>query len=192
MKVLGISGSMRSGGNTSILVKKIIDYIDAEGCDEFVTDYLSLAGKKISPCTGCEKCRESKWCVIEDDWDDIAGKIMDCDILVLGSPTYYFDVNGQTKNLIDRTYSLFHDRKLAGKYAVVISVCADRGCERTLSTLEGFVNTHEFGYIGFVAGRGAAPGDVLKDNKAIERSIDVSERILKMVSRTHREGKRKQ
>ena len=116
---------------------------------------------------------------------------MECDILVLGSPTYYYDVNGQTKNLIDRTYSLFHDRKLAGKYAVVISVCADRGCERTLSTLEGFVNTHEFGYIGFVSGKGAAPGDVLKDNAAISKSVDVAERILKMVSRTTRDSKRK-
>jgi len=192
MKVLGISGSMRPEGNTSILVKKIIDYIDAEGCDEFVTEYLSLAGKKIAPCIGCEKCKESKWCVLDDDWDDIAEKLMECDILILGSPTYYYDVNGQTKNFIDRTYSLFHDRKLAGKYAVVISVCADRGCERTLSTLEGFVNTHEFGYIGYVAGKGAAPGDVLKDKRAVERSIDVAERILKMVSRSQRGSKRRQ
>ncbi|MBN1432015.1 MAG: flavodoxin family protein [Methanomicrobiaceae archaeon] len=192
MKVLGISGSMRAEGNTSILVRKIVDYIEAEGCDEFNTEYITLAGKKISPCIGCEKCRESKWCVLDDEWDDIAEKMMECDILILGSPTYYYDVNGQTKNFIDRTYSLFHDRKLAGKYAVVISVCADRGCERTLSTLEGFVNTHEFGYIGYVAGKGAGPGDVLKDKRAIEKSVEVAERILKLVSRTRRDSKRKQ
>ena len=46
MKVLGISGSMRPEGNTSILVRKILDYIEDEGCDEFVTEYISLAGKK--------------------------------------------------------------------------------------------------------------------------------------------------
>lgn len=46
MKVLGISGSMRPEGNTSILVKRVVDYIEAEGCDEFNTEYISLAGKK--------------------------------------------------------------------------------------------------------------------------------------------------
>jgi len=39
--------------------------------------------------------------------------MINCEVLVLGAPTYYYDINGQTKNLIDRTYSLYHDRRLA-------------------------------------------------------------------------------
>jgi len=31
------------------------------------TEYLSLAGMDIRPCTGCEACKEAKWCVTEDD-----------------------------------------------------------------------------------------------------------------------------
>ena len=107
MKVLGISGSMRKDGNTAMLVKVILERCHGAGV---TTEFVSLAGKKIHPCLGCEKCKEKKWCVIEnDDWDTIAKKILDCDVLVIGSPTYYFDVCGHLKNFIDRTYSLYHD-----------------------------------------------------------------------------------
>ncbi|WOF16895.1 flavodoxin family protein [Methanoplanus sp. FWC-SCC4] len=190
MKVLGISGSMRKDGNTAALVRKIVDYVDTEGCDEFETEFISLAGKKINPCMGCEKCREAKWCVQKDDWTEVANKIVNCDVLVFGSPTYFYDVNGQTKNLIDRTYSLYHDRKLNGKYSVVVSVCADRGCERTLESLEGFVNTHGFSYLGYVSGRGFKEGEVLNDLHAQKKCTEVAEKILKLVSNTHRDSKK--
>ena len=178
MKVLGISGSMRKEGNTSLLVQKILEYVDAEGCSEIETEFISLAGMSIAPCTGCEKCRETKWCVLpEDDWEGVVNKIIDCDLLVVGSPTYYFDVCGHLKNFIDRTYSVLHDRKLAGRHAVVVSVCAERGMEHTLKTLEGFVNVHEMAYIGCVGGKGYAAGDVLEDNRAISKAKEVAGKI---------------
>jgi len=185
MKVLGISGSMRENGNTAILIQKILDHIEKEGCSEFETEYLSLSGLDIGACTGCEKCKETKWCVLKDDWDMVAEKMIECDVLIIGSPTYFYDVNGHTKNMIDRTYSLYHNKKLAGKNAVVVSVCADRGCERTLSTLEGFVNTHRFSSLGFISGRGFKEGDILKDTHAIMKCDEIGEKILKLVSNTH-------
>ena len=113
MKVLGLSGSMRKNGNTAQLIKVILRQCSEAGIK---TEFVSLAGKKILPCTGCGKCKEKKWCVIEgDDWGDIAEKMLECEVLVIGSPTYYYDVCGHLKNFIDRTYSLYHDRKLLGR-----------------------------------------------------------------------------
>ena len=78
MKVLGISGSMRKDGNTSSLVKVILTRCEDAGIK---TKFISLAGKKIHPCLGCDKCREKKWCVIEnDDWDGIIRQVMDADV----------------------------------------------------------------------------------------------------------------
>ncbi|MDG6256529.1 MAG: flavodoxin family protein [Methanomicrobiaceae archaeon] len=182
MKVLGISGSNRKDGNTAFLVKKILEHVDEEECSEIETEFVSLAGKIIKPCTGCELCKEKKWCVIQnDDWDDVAEKILECDVLVLGSPTYYYDVCGHLKNFMDRTYSFYHDRKLAGRNAIVVSVCADRGCERTLETLEAFVNTHEFSYLGYVGGRGYLPGDILRDKRALAKCKEVAGKIIKLL-----------
>ena len=177
MSVLGISGSMRKNGNTALLVTTILDRVREAGIE---TDYLTLAGMDIRPCTGCEACKSAKWCVTEDDdWAGIAEKMIDCEVLILGAPTYYYDINGQTKNLIDRTYSLYHDRRLAGRKAVAIAVCADRGGERALETIEGFLNSHEFSYLGYVCGRGYAPGDVRKDERAMKRARQVADTIIR-------------
>ncbi len=177
MSVLGISGSMRKNGNTSMLVNAILDRVRAAGIQ---TEYLSLAGMNIRPCTGCEACRDAKWCAVEDDdWAGVAQKMIDCEVLVLGAPTYYYDVNGQTKNLIDRTYSLFHDRRLSGRRAVAVAVCADRGGERALETIEGFLNAHEFSYLGYVCGKGYAPGDIRKDERAMQNTARVADIIVR-------------
>jgi len=177
MNVLGISGSMRKNGNTAILVTTILDRVREAGIG---TEFLSLAGMDIRPCTGCEACKDAKWCVTEDDdWGLVAEKMIDCEVLVLGAPTYYYDINGQTKNLIDRTYSLYHDRRLSGRRAVAVAVCADRGCERSLETMEGFLNTHEFSYLGYVCGKGYAPGDIRKDEQAMKKARAVADTIVR-------------
>jgi len=184
MKVLGISGSMRMDGNTSDLVNVILKRCDESGIK---TEFVSLAGKKINPCLGCEKCKEKKWCVIEnDDWDKVIQKVLDCDVLVIGSPTYYYDVCGHLKNFIDRTYSLYHDRKLAGKKGIAVAVQAQNGANRTIQTLEGFLSSHEFSSLGSVKGKGYHKGDVLNDTEAVLNAQKIGDKIVRLVKRNHR------
>lgn len=179
MQVLGISGSMRRDGNTALLVKAVLDHCHASGVH---TEFVSLAGLEIKPCTGCEKCKKSKECVVvDDDWHAVIDKVMDCDVLVIGSPTYYFDVCGHLKNFIDRTYSLYHDRSLSGKKAVIVTVHATKGSSRAQETLEGFLGAHEFSFLGAVSGVGYHEGDVLKDKKAIEGAEKIAGKIMKLL-----------
>ncbi len=183
MKVLGISGSMRKDGNTSELVNVILKRCDDAGIK---TEFVSLSGKKIHPCLGCEKCKEKKWCVIEnDDWDEVIQKVLDSDVLIIGSPTYYYDVCGHLKNFIDRTYSLYHDRKLAGRKGIAVAVCANKGASRTIQTLEGFLSTHEFSSLGSVKGKGYQKGDVLSDEDAVEKAQKIGDKIVRLVKRNH-------
>jgi len=183
MKVLGISGSMRKDGNTATLVQEILKHCEGHGIQ---TEFVSLAGKKIHPCLGCEKCKEKKWCVIEnDDWGWIIDKVLDADVLIIGSPTYYFDVCGHVKNFIDRTYSLYHDRKLAGRKGVAVAVHAHNGGTRTIQTLEGFLSTHEFSSLGSVKGTGYHEGDILKDTDALTKAQKTADKIVRLVKSRH-------
>ncbi|MEN6611747.1 MAG: flavodoxin family protein [Methanoregulaceae archaeon] len=183
MKVLGISGSWRQKGNTAILVKEVLSRCESAGIP---VEFISLSGKEIRPCIGCEKCKETKWCVIEgDDWGEIAHKILDSEVLVIGSPTYYYDICGHLKNFIDRTYSLYHDRKLAGRRGIAIAVHADKGSKRTIETIEGFLGTHEFAYLGFIRGKGYEAGDVLKDEAAIKKAHQIGDKIVRLMKPTH-------
>ena len=181
MNVLGISGSTRRNGNTADLVNVILERCQGAG---ITTEFISLAGKKIHPCLGCEKCKEKKWCVIaNDDWDSIAQKILDCDVLIIGSPTYYYDVCGHLKNFIDRTYSLYHDRKLAGRKGVAVAVQANKGASRTIQTLDGFLSTHEFASLGSVKGNGYREGEVLTDTEAMETARKLGDKIVRLVKK---------
>ncbi|WFN34170.1 flavodoxin family protein [Methanogenium sp. S4BF] len=177
MKVLGISGSMQPNGNTAYLVRKILEAV-TEANAEATCEFISLGGHHITPCTGCLQCREKKECVItNDDWGAVAEKMVECDVLVIGTPVYYYDVSGQLKNFIDRTYSLWHDRRLSGKYVVTVAVNGDCGADRALETLEGFANAHEFVYAGSVTGRASLPGDIIGDTAACEAAVKVGQKI---------------
>jgi len=178
MQVLGISGSMRKDGNTSRLVHIILKQCEEKG---LTTEFISLADKQIHPCIGCEKCKKEHECSItDDDWEDVASRMLDCEVLVIGSPTYYYDVSGQLKNFIDRTYSYYHDRRLAGRKAVAVSVEADKGGSRAIQTIEGFLSAHEFSYVGHVKGKGYLAGDVLKDTDAIEHAKKIGDKITRL------------
>ena len=183
MKVLGISGSMRKEGNTAQLIKVVLGQCRDAGIK---TEFVSLAGKKILPCLGCGKCKEKKWCVIEtDDWGEIAEKMLDCEVLVIGSPVYYYDVCGQLKNFIDRTYSLYHDRKLSGRKGIAVAVNASKGAERTVKTIEGFLNSHEFSFLGEITGTGFEEGDVMRDEKAVAHAKRVGDKITRLLMPHH-------
>ena len=183
MKVLGLSGSLRKDGNTSALIKVILKQTADAGIP---TEFVSLAGKKISPCLGCDFCKEKKWCVQEkDDWGAVMEKVLESDVLVVGSPTYYYDVNGHLKNFIDRSYSLYHDRRLAGKKGVAVAVHDQKGANRTIQTIEGFLNAHEFSSLGSVKGAGNEPGTVLNDTTAVEKARKIGDKIVRLLRPEH-------
>lgn len=132
MKVLGVVGSRRKNGNTAYLVEQALQSIE---CKEVETELIFLGDYNIGGCTGCEGCKDTYKCVIKDDMQKIYPLIMSADAIVLGSPTYFYNITADMKAFIERLYcfQVFaeDDRSvwssineaLGGKYAVVISIC---------------------------------------------------------------------
>jgi len=102
MRVLGISGSARSGGNTEILIKKALATLEADGIE---TEFLSLADRPVQPCTACRGCfnSETPRCVQPDPaFDGIVEAFARADGILLGSPVYFGSATPQIMSLIDR------------------------------------------------------------------------------------------
>ena len=102
MKAVAINGSPRTGGNTAVMLKKVLEPL-AEASWE--TEYLKVGGRPVRGCTACMKCFENQnlRCVIEQDgMNDYLEKIFQADAVVLGSPTYFTDVTAEMKALLDR------------------------------------------------------------------------------------------
>lgn len=98
-KVLGIVGSPRKKGNTHILVSKILDGAKSQGAQ---TQIIFLSDLNILECDGCHACWKGKKCSKKDDMQKIYSKIAESDVLVFGTPVYWYGPTGIMKCFIDR------------------------------------------------------------------------------------------
>ena len=101
MKVLGVNGSGRQGGNTAVLVKAILEGARQAGAE---TELFELADWELHGCDACKACKEKHRCVVQDDMQRFYEIAPETDVLVLGSPIYLDHVTAQMMAFIQRTY----------------------------------------------------------------------------------------
>lgn len=125
--ILGIIGSPRKNGNTHVLVSRILDGARENGAN---TETIFLRDLNLSECDGCYACWKGKHlCSKNDDMSDLYPKIMESDVLVFGTPVYWFGPTAIMKCFIDR-FVFFNcpvnRKKIKGKAAVIAVPFEDR------------------------------------------------------------------
>jgi multimeric flavodoxin WrbA len=175
MKILGLSGSPRPGGNTDLLLRELLLGASSAGA---ATEAVRLCDCAIAPCTGCERCRTDLTCTrFQDGMHSLYPKIEEAGGIILGSPTYNYNITPEMKAFIDRLYPYyrFSDERPGpyssyftglGRKAMVFAVAeqadpAERGfaveaMQRPLEAL-GFEVTDSFTAEGFFA-KGSVAG----------------------------------
>ena len=168
MKITGILGSARKGGNTEILLGAALEEARAEGCS---TSRIILRDKHIAPCDGCMGCAETGECVIQDDMEEVYKGIREADGIIWASPVYYWSVSGLTKTALDRTYALNFPRlQQAGKIGGLILVAGGRGCVSAANPFHMyFIYNHMFP-AEFALGYAREKGEIANDATALEMS----------------------
>ncbi|MGD9127702.1 MAG: flavodoxin family protein [Planctomycetia bacterium] len=170
MKVLGISGSPRKGGNTDTLINLALDTMAAEG---FETEFLSVP-PTIKPCIACCKCRqmdEVKCAVPDPAFDGMIEKFVEADGILLGSPVYFGSATPQIMALLDRVGYVTRPRNLMRrKVGASIVVARRAGHNFTFAQLNYFFLLNEMivpGSTYWNMGTAAAPGEVNEDAEAV-------------------------
>jgi len=151
IKILGIHSSPIKNGNMAYLLNFAL--AEASKADGVSTETIALAGLSIADCRHCNWCMKKqtpeRLCCIEDGASPILQKILDCDVLVLGSPVYFSRLSGTMACLIDRTRCFTFGKNghlaLKGKVGVALAVgwCRNLGLETTLASLHGAFLVHE-------------------------------------------------
>ena len=103
-QILVISTSPRKGGNSDMLAEELIRGAREAGND---VEKVTLYDKTIGFCKGCLTCQNTQRCVIHDDADTIAQKMLNADVLVFATPIYYYGMSGQMKTMLDRANPLY-------------------------------------------------------------------------------------
>lgn len=133
--VLVLSASPRRGGNTDLLCDEFVRGAREAGGD---VEKIFLDDYKIDFFHECHE--HSADSVSADDQAPlIIEKMTKADIIVLSSPVYYMNIDGQLKTLMDRCY---RNKGLGGKEFYYITACADAEdstAETAIFAFRGFV-----------------------------------------------------
>ena len=112
MKVLGINGSPRKGGNTDILLDNALKGAKNKGAE---VEEIVLNDLGFSPCQECENMPDDRFCIIEDDMQTVYKKAEKADAIILASPIFFGSLSAQTKMMIDRFQCVWRAKNILGK-----------------------------------------------------------------------------
>jgi len=178
MKVEILIGSPRKNGNTFVLSNHLNELLNKKEVHSHLT---FLYDYDIKPCIDCRACKKGKMkCTLKDDAHLIFDKIENSDVIVIGSPIYWFSPTAKTKLLIDRLRPYYVNKKLKGKKGAVI-LSAGSGtsdCDLTIEMFKRIFASLEVEYLDALAVQAYDVGDVIKDESNFERILTLSEKIL--------------
>ena len=189
VKVLGLFGSPRRGGNTEILLEQTLKGAEKEGAK---VERLYLSDFTITPCKECHGCDDTGNCVILDDMEKIYPKLLEADVVILASPIFFYGVTAWAKALIDRSQALWARKYLRkdpslGKEGkkrkgFFISLGATKGqkvFEGSILTVKYFFDVLNADYAGELLFRGVeAKGDILKHPEALQQAFEAGRRLV--------------
>lgn len=130
MNILFLNASPRLNGYTAGTMRHIESHLDSK----HIVQWIDVNNLNIKPCQACLQCRPDKSCILpHDDGHQVAKLIRHADALVIGSPTYFGNITGPFKTLIDRSLTALEEisssglempRPLhAGKKAAIVTAC---------------------------------------------------------------------
>lgn len=153
MNLLVLNGSYRKNGNTAQVTEQIVMQFRALAERRSVPvdiEMVSLAHVEIEPCRGCRICfdRGEDKCPIKDEIPTLREKMRRADGVLIASPVYVDDVNGITKNFIDRMAYACHRPEFAGKSAYLLTTVGGTPTGHALQTLGAAFTTWGFSIVG--------------------------------------------
>ena len=127
MNALILNGSPRKNGNTSHALRAIEEGLKRN----HTVESLNVYDFTFRPCRNCDACKRNGGnCIQADDTIKIINKITDAELIIFGSPVYWWGISAQLKDVVDKFYSRDDESKptLRTKKKIGIVVC---GAETT-------------------------------------------------------------
>lgn len=181
MKILGLSGSPRIKGNTVILLEEALKGAEKEGAE---IDLVSVSGKDLRGCDGCNACFAKGECHIEDDMHIIHEKMLAADGIILGTPIYVYGMTAQMKAVIDRTYGLHGPEKsMTNKVGGAVVVAGSLGLIDSLKDFYFFFAVNRMLPANFVGAYATEKGNAASLVNGMKASFDLGREMVQLVNK---------
>lgn len=182
MKAIAINGSPRQGGNTEIMLKKVLETLVEAG---WSTEYRQIGGKPVRGCIACHKCFEMHNGRCHND-RDVVNEYLElmcaADAIILGSPTYFADVSSELKALIDRAgfVSFANGGLFSGKIGAAVVAVRRGGATHVFDSINHLFLMSSMivpGSLYWNLGFGLEKGEVRNDDEAMQNMKHLGQAI---------------
>lgn len=175
-KVLILSGSPRKGGNSDILCDGFMRGAKEAGHE---VEKIRVQEKKVACCIACYACRDTGICAIRDDMAEIMQKMIECDVLVLASPVYFYSIDAQLKAVIDRSVCRWTEVKNKEMYYIMTAADTEKtSMETTLACFRGYADCVE-GAVekGVIYGTGVYHAGEVKEKAVMQEAYEMGKNV---------------
>jgi multimeric flavodoxin WrbA len=172
MKILALIGSPRKGSNTDTVADRILAGARKSG---HTAEKLYLYDYEIAPCIDCRRCKQPpNVCVLHDDMPVIYPKIDEADVIVFGTPLYWYGPTAKMKLLIDRLRPYIASRKLEGKKGLLVTPSeeGEGACQCLVEMFRKSFCYVGMEFLGAVLPKAYERGDIKKNQEELRKAYD--------------------
>lgn len=153
IRVLGIGGSPRIGGNSDILLDHFLAGAKEAGAH---TEKILLNRLRFQACQECGGCDQTGMCIVEDDMQRLFPLLINSNVVAVASPIFFNSISAQLKAMIDRCQCFWVARyrlknlSNIGAQGVFLSTRGQKGMEvfqRATRIIKAFFNSLNITYV---------------------------------------------
>lgn len=181
-KIIGIAGSPRRNGNSTTLLRQVLQGAEESGA---AAQTIYLNDLTFRGCQACDGCVNTGECVLKDELTPHYPKLREAGIWILASPVYFDGVSGQTKLFFDRCRCFAMEKgNLKGKrHAAIILTYEDRPRDDYQGIAERLANYFpwfgEFGRVEMFVESRLGPADAVSQRPdLLERAKDLGRQLV--------------
>jgi multimeric flavodoxin WrbA len=177
MKIVGLVGSPRNASNTDLLVDAILE---GAAANKNSTEKIRLYPLQIKPCIDCKSCKKGTFqCALKDDMITLYPKLEGADVIVFGTPLYWYGPTAQMKLLVDRLRPFIASKKLRGKKAVLV-VPSEEGaeaCNLTVSMYKMSCKYLEMDLISVLLPKASERAEVKTQPQTLKDAFEIGKKL---------------
>lgn len=188
-KIVAFNSSPRARGNTQAMLSDLLERLTSH--PQIEGELIHIGGKAVYGCRGCGACRKNqdRRCIItEDDMNSYIAAMIEADVILLGSPTYYATLTPEMKALMDRagTVTRANGGLLRRKIGASLTAVRRAGGINTFNSMNNFFLINEMiipgsSYWNMSLARNV--GEYEQDEEGMQTMANLAEAILFLVER---------
>jgi len=208
-KVFAVNGSPRHKGNTAGMINTVLDVCKASGHE---VEMFQAGGLAVRGCMACGSCRKVQdkpprqatpatppregnsmlpkvRCVIDDWVNGVYEKMVEADVIILGSPSYFCSLTPEMKAVIDRCGFLARsggNSALSRKIGAAVSVSRRAGEIYVLDSMNHFFQINDMvmpGSTYWNMSHALGVGDYEADVEGVKTMTRLGENIVWLLER---------